>query len=379
MQILLDIHSRMPLHYISFFSNQEFFVRKYLLPLLLSLFFLGNVNSMAALADHSDEAFFSDHGIIFSGNANQPLAKEVANYLNVSLGNASVTRFSDGEIKIQILESVRDKDVFIIQPTCPTATQSVNDNIMELFLLVRTMKRASAASITAVVPYFGYARQDRKNTSRVPISAADIAWFLEVAGVNRVLTIDLHCGQIQGFFHDAPVDNLEASVVFVPYFSQMDLHNVVVVSPDAGGVDRAKTFLERLGKHGVYGKMAIISKQRVQAGVIESMNLIGDVSNSDVIIVDDICDTAGTLVQAAQLLKDHGALRVFAAITHPVFSGPALKRISDSVIDELVISDTVPLKEGMPPNIRCLSVAPLLGEAIRRIYLGESVSALFKS
>lgn len=354
-------------------------MRKSTFVLLIGILFLGNFSPAYCHQSHYQDAFFNDHGIVFSGNANLPLAKQVAEYLNVSLGSATVNRFSDGEIQIKINESVRDKDVFIVQPTCPSASQSVNDNVMELFLLVRTMKRASASSITAVIPYFGYARQDRKSAARVPISAADLALLLEVAGVNRVLTVDLHCGQIQGFFHDAPVDNLYAATVFVPHFAQMNLHNVVVVSPDAGGVDRAKKFLEGLSRHGVSGKMAIISKQRAQAGVVETMNLIGEVEGSDVIIVDDICDTAGTLVQAAQLLKDHGALRVFAAITHPVFSGPALQRIRDSVIDELIISDTIPLKEGAPANIRGISVAPLLGEAIRRIYLGQSVSELFKS
>lgn len=321
---------------------------------------------------------FSEHGIIFSGNANIPLANEVAKYLEISLGDATVKKFNDGEIQIQINQSVRNKHVFIIQPTCLSSTHTVNDNLMELYLLVRAVKRASTASITAVIPYFGYARQDRKNAPRVPISAADVALLLETAGVDRVLTIDLHSAQIQGFFHNVPVDNLYASTVFVPYFAKKELNQVVVVSPDAGGIDRSKKFLEGLGRHGICGGMAIISKQRSKAGCVDSMQLIGSVEGSDVIIVDDICDTAGTLVQAAQLLKENGALRVYAATTHPVFSGPALKRIRESVIDELVVSDSIPLDGELPGNICSLSVAPLLGEAIRRTYYGESISDLFQ-
>lgn len=326
----------------------------------------------------SDKSAFSANGILFSGNANIPLAKEVAKYLEVPLGNATVGRFNDGEIQIVIGDNIRNKDVFILQPTASSETQSINDNLMELYLLVRTMKRSSAASITAVIPYYGYARQDRKTAPRVPISAADVALLLESAGVDRVVTVDLHCGQIQGFFRDVPVDNLYAATVFVPYFAKKDLKNVVVVSPDAGGVDRAKKFLEYLGKHNIQGKMAIISKQRAKAGVVDTMNLIGDVDGADAIIVDDLCDTGGTLALAAKLLKDKGARRVFTAVTHPVFSGQALQKIQDSVIDEMVIADTIPLKSNAPKNIKVISVAPLLGEAILRIQRGQSVSDLFK-
>ena len=325
-----------------------------------------------------DDPICRGQAILFSGNTNLPLAEAVASYLDTPLGEATIKCFNDGETSIQVKQSVRNKEVFILQSTCSTDTQSVNDSIMELYLLVRTMKRASAATITAIIPYYGYARQDRKNTPRVPISAADIALLLEVAGIDRIVTIDLHCGQIQGFFHNAPVDNLYAETMFVPYFAEKQLHNPVIVSPDAGGVDRAKKFQENLARQGTSPRLAIISKQRAGAGVIEMMNLIGDVEGCDVIIVDDMCDTAGTLVQAAQLLRDKGAVRVFAAITHGVFSGPALDRIRHSVIEELVISDTIPLKANAPENIHCISIAPLLGEAIRRIYLGESVSSLFQ-
>jgi ribose-phosphate pyrophosphokinase len=255
--------------------------------------------------------------------------------------------------------------------------QSVNDTLMELFLLVRTMKRASARSITVVIPYYGYARQDRKAMSRVPISAADVAMMLEEGGADRVLTIDLHCGQIQGFFRNVPVDNLFSSPIFIDYFVSKELNNVVVVSPDAGGVDRAYKFAQQLRQKGVPAEMALISKRRASAGVIESMYLIGDVYGADAIIVDDICDTAGTLVKAAQLLKDSGASRVFAVIPHAVFSGNALDKIRNSVIYEMVIADTIPLREQAPDNLTCLTVSSLLGDAILRIYKGESVSALF--
>jgi ribose-phosphate pyrophosphokinase len=320
---------------------------------------------------------FVENAIIFSGNATKNLAQNIADYLGVDVGAAIVSQFNDGEIQIQAQESVRGKHIFIIQSTCLTSTQSVNDALMELFLLVRTMKRASAASITAVIPYYGYARQDRKAMARVPISAADVAMMLEDGGVDRVLTIDLHCGQIQGFFRNAPVDNLFSSPIFIDYFIHKDLNNVVVVSPDAGGVDRAYKFAQQLRKHNVPANMALISKRRASAGVIESMYLIGDVNGADAIIVDDICDTAGTLVKAAQLLQDSGANRVFAVIPHAVFSGNALEKISNSVIYEMVIADTIPLRGQAPENLTVLTVSQLLGDAILRIYNGDSVSALF--
>jgi ribose-phosphate pyrophosphokinase len=322
---------------------------------------------------------YAQHEImLFTGNANRALAEKVSEYMHIPLGSAFINTFNDGEIQIHINESVRGKDIFIIQPTCQNETQSVNDSLLELYLLIRTMKRASAHSITAILPYYGYARQDRKTTSRVPISAADVACMLEIAGVDRIVTIDLHCGQIQGFFRNIPVDNLFASPLFVSYIAHKDLRNVVVVSPDAGGVERAKKFAESLKKKGVEAAIAMISKERKKAGVIESMNLIGDVQGSDAIIVDDLCDTGGTLVKAAALIKAEGARRVFAVITHPVFSGNALDTIRNSVLEEMLITDTVPLKKQAPPNLHLISVAPLIGEAIQRIHQGESVSMLFE-
>ncbi len=314
----------------------------------------------------------------FSGSANVDLAKKIADKLGVQLSSATIGRFNDGEIKIQIEESIRNCDVYILQSSCPTSSASVNDSIMELYLLVRAMKRASAQSVTAIVPYFGYARQDRKMKSRVPISASDIAMLFELAGIDHVIAVDLHCGQIQGFFHKASVDNLYAAKIFVPYIlNKTDLHNPVIVSPDSGGVERTKQFAEALSVYGIKTQLAMIVKQRKEAGIIEKMDLVGNVQGSDVILVDDLCDTAGTLVAAAYELKQKGAKRVFACITHPVFSGSAMVKIANSAIDELVITDTIPLRESPPPNIRQLSIAPLLAEAIERAYNGQSVSNLF--
>jgi ribose-phosphate pyrophosphokinase len=330
--------------------------------------------------------FFTGHGIaadcgpgfrLFSGSGNPQLAKEVARLLEIEVSQAIVDRFNDGEIHIQILDNVRNCDVFILQSTCMSSHSTVNDNLMELFLMIRAIKRSSAKSITAVIPYFGYARQDRKMQGRVPISASDVAMLMEMAGADHVMAIDLHCGQIQGFFHQTPVDNLFASTLFVPYVARLGLYDPVIVSPDAGGVERAKLFIEGLQSLGIPSRMAIIVKQRAGAGAIDSMNLVGKVLGSDVVIVDDICDTAGTLVAAAKELKNQGARRVFACITHPLFSGPACTRIADSCLEELIVTNTIPLRGEVPSNIKQLSVAPLLAQAIYRIYHGESVSGLF--
>jgi ribose-phosphate pyrophosphokinase len=315
---------------------------------------------------------------LFSGNSCKHLAEAVARQLDMPLSKVKIERFSDGEIKIKIEENIRNAEVFIIQSTCFTCSSSVNDNLMELYLLIRAMKRASSGPINVIIPYFGYARQDRKSESRVPISASDIAMMLETAGADHVISVDLHCGQIQGFFHQAPVDNLYAAPIFVHYLaSKRDLVNPVVVSPDAGGVERAKKFLEGLQANRVDANLAIIVKQRAEASVIEKMNLVGNVENCDAIIVDDICDTAGTLVKAAKELKQHGARRVFACITHPVFSGSALERIAQSDLTELVVTDSIAISDHAPSNIIQLSIAPLIANAIERTSNGSSISHLF--
>lgn len=315
--------------------------------------------------------------MLFSGTANLPLAEKIAKCLQMHLSPATLSRFNDGEIRIKIEENVRGSEIYLVQSVCLTDKNSVNDSLIELYLMIRTLRRSSAGTITAIIPYYGYARQDRKTESRVPISASDIAMLVELAGADHIICVDLHCGQIQGFFHDTTVDNLNAAPIFVQYFSSKDLIRPVVISPDAGGVDRAKKFIEGLNWHGVDANLAIFVKQRAGAGVIDKMNLVGDVKDCDVIIVDDICDTAGTLVQAARELKNQGARRVFACITHPVFSGAALEKIGNSCLEELVVADTIPQRMQLPSNIVQLSIAPLIAEAIRRTHHGESISHLF--
>jgi ribose-phosphate pyrophosphokinase len=305
---------------------------------------------------------------LFSGNANRPLAEEIAQDLRLKLGDADVSRFSDGEVFVQINENVRGEDVFIVQPTCPP----VNDALMELLVMIDAFKRASARRITAVLPYYGYGRQDRKAQPRVPISAKLVADLITAAGANRVLAVDLHAGQIQGFFN-IPVDHLFAAPVIIDYLAKKDLHEPVLVSPDAGGVERARAIAKRL-KAG----LAIIDKRRDGNNVAVFMHLIGDVSGKDVVVIDDMIDTAGTLIQAVEALKREGARRVLAAGVHPVLSGPAISRIKDSELEELVVTNSIPLPpEKMLPKIHVLSVAPLLAEAMRRIHDEESVSTLF--
>ncbi len=315
--------------------------------------------------------------LLFAGNSSKALVSEISNELGVPVSPMLVSRFNDGEIRVNILKNVRNKEVFIVNSTCSTTDSSINDVLMELYLTIRTLKRSSVKSITAVIPYFGYARQDRKTSSGVPISASDIAMLLERAGVDRVLMIDLHCGQIQGFFHDIAVDNLYSTAIFIPYLVQLNLDNIVIVSPDAGGVDRAKKFKEALEKTGFKASLAMIIKERAAPGEISQVTLVGNVEGCNVIIVDDICDTAGTLVEAAKKLKEFGAKRIFTCITHPVFSGPALQRIAASEIDEMIVTDTIPLKGIMPRNVTQISSARLLAEAIMRIHAGKSIADLF--
>jgi ribose-phosphate pyrophosphokinase len=308
--------------------------------------------------------------VLFTGNANPVLAQEIATHLGVELGRAMVGRFSDGEVSIEIRQNVRARDVFVVQPTCsPT-----NENLMELFIMVDALKRASARRITAVIPYFGYARQDRRpRSTRVPISAKVVANMLQTVGVERVLTMDLHADQIQGFF-DIPVDNIYASPVLLSDLKSRNYTNLVVVSPDVGGVVRARALAKQLGCD-----LAIIDKRRPSANVSEVMHVIGEIEGRNCVIMDDMIDTAGTLVKAAEVLKQRGARSVYAYCTHPVFSGPAVERIRGSQIDEVVIANTIPLSAAAKacPKIRQLSVAFLFAETIRRISDGESVTSLF--
>jgi ribose-phosphate pyrophosphokinase len=313
----------------------------------------------------------SDTLALFAGNANPALAQDIARHLQTKLGDAEVTRFSDGECKVELMENVRGRDVFIVQPTCPPA----NDTLMELLVMVDAFRRASAARITAVMPYFGYARQDRRpRATRSPITAKLVANMISSAGVNRLVTIDLHANQVEGFF-DIPVDNLYASPVLLGDAWKQSYRNMIVVSPDVGGVVRARAFAKRLDD----ADLAIIDKRRPRPNESKVMNIIGDVKGKICVLVDDMVDTAGTLCVAAKALKNEGAQKVIAYITHPVLSGKAVELISNSVLDELVVTDTVPLSEQAKScgRIRQLSVAALLAETIRRIRDEESVSSLY--
>jgi ribose-phosphate pyrophosphokinase len=305
---------------------------------------------------------------IFTGNANPALAKEICDYLGLPLGEAFVGRFNNGEVQIMIDESVRGKDVFIIQPT----SYPVNDNLMELMVMADALKRASARHITAVVPYYGYARQDRKTRGREPITAKLVANLMQTSGITRLVTVDLHAGQIQGFF-DVPVDHLYGASILAKYINEKNLEDAIVVSPDLGGVTRARDLADRIG-----APIAIIEKKRPEPGVAKVMNLIGDVKGKNCIIVDDIVDTAGSLVEGAKALEEFGAKSVTAAVTHAVLTDPASERIANSNIKELIVTNTIPLPENCKlENITQLSVAPLLGEAIMRIFHEVSVSNLF--
>ena len=303
---------------------------------------------------------------LFSGTANPEFAKKVGEYLNMEVGEAFINKFSDGEISVQIKESVRGQDVFIVQPTCAPA----NDHLMELLIMIDALKRSSARSISAVIPYYGYARQDRKAAPRVPISAKLVADMLETAGIDRMITIDLHAAQIQGFF-DIPVDNLYGSVLFMDYIKSKNLPNPIIASPDIGGVARARSYANKLGYD-----LVIVDKKREKANESEVMNIIGDVEGKDVILVDDMVDTAGTLVKAAEVLKKRGATSVMACTTHGVLSGPAYDRLNGGTLDELVVSDTIPLS-GSSDKITVLSAANMIGETINRISRNESVTSIF--
>jgi len=307
--------------------------------------------------------------IIFSGNSNPLLSQKICEYINVPLGGEKVKRFSDGEIQIEIDENVRSKDIFVIQSIC----SPVNDNLVELLLMLDALKRASANRITAVIPYYGYARQDKKVAPRVPISAKLVADILTVAGATRIITMDLHAGQIQGFFN-IPVDNLFAAPVIIDYIRKKFNNDLVIVSPDAGGVERARAFAKRLN-----AGLAIIDKRRDAPNQAKAMAVIGNVTDKVVVILDDMVDTAGTLVEAAGAIMKNGAREIHASCSHPVLSGPAIQRIEDSELKTLVVTDTIPLKENAIDcnKIKVLSISKLIGEAIIRSFKGDSVTSLF--
>jgi len=305
---------------------------------------------------------------IFTGNANPDLAKEICAYLCIPLGSAVIKRFSDGEVNVEIRDNVRGVDVFVVQPTCPP----VNDHLMELLILMDGLKRASAMRVTAVLPYYGYARQDRKVLPRAPITAKLVADLLTAAGVSRLLTMDLHAGQIQGFFN-IPVDHLYSAPVMLEYIKAKYGNDIVIVSPDAGGVERARAFAKRLS-----ASLAIIDKRRVVPNVAQVLNIIGEVDGKTAILLDDMVDTAGTLAQSAEALRREGAEHIYACATHAVLSGPAIERLEKSEIEELVVTDTIPLgPKAACRKLHVLTVAPLLGEAIKRIHFQDSVSSLF--
>ena len=310
-----------------------------------------------------------DNFIIFSGNSNPVLSKKICDYINVPLGGDKVKRFSDGEIQIEIDENVRAKEVFVIQSTCPP----VNENLVELLLMIDAFKRASAAKITAVIPYYGYARQDKKVAPRVPISAKLVADLLTVAGAGRVITMDLHAGQIQGFF-DIPVDNLFAAPVIIDYVRDYFNKDLVIVSPDAGGVERARAYAKRLN-----AGLAVVDKRRDAPNLARAMFVVGDVVGKDVVIIDDMVDTAGTLTEAAEAIMKNGANEVHAACAHPVLSGLAIERIENSILKTVVVTDTIPLKKNAQAcdKIKVLSIAMLVGEGIIRSFRGDSVTSLF--
>jgi len=305
---------------------------------------------------------------VFTGTAHKELAKSIGRHLDVSLGDMVVTRFSDGETRVKINDNVRGKDVFVIQPTCPPT----NENIIELLIMIDALKRASAARITAVMPYFGYARQDRKDQPRVPITAKLVANLLTVAGANRVLTMDLHAGQVQGFF-DIPLDNLYAIEVFVGYFEKKKLNDLVIVSPDVGGIKMARAYAKKFS-----AGLAIVDKRRNSPEETEVMHILGEVKDKNVILVDDIIATGSSLVEAARALRNNGAKKIYAAITHGVLSANAVEKIGDSDIDSLVVTDSIPLPENKKhPKIKVVSVDELFAEAIKRIHFEKSISVLF--
>jgi ribose-phosphate pyrophosphokinase len=341
---------------------------------------------------------------IYSGSSNLNLTKQIIDFIdgketcvrdalthkgkeyvsekiviNNVKSNVKVETFNDGEINIQYLDSLRQKDVFIVQSVCKTNEQSVNDTLQELKFMINAARLASAHSITAVIPYFGYARQDRKTKPGVPISAALVAQEIENAGANHIITFDLHCGQIQGFFTKATLDNLPATLIFAPHIASLNLTNPVVVSPDAGGTERACKFKDISHKYGLNPDYAMIAKKRADAGVVESMDLVGSVKDKTVVIIDDMCDTGGTLIKAAEELLENGALAVYACFTHAVFSKDAISKLANSCFKQIVTTDTIPLRGNCPNNMVVLPTASMLADVIQRVQNGESVSAYLNS
>jgi ribose-phosphate pyrophosphokinase len=305
--------------------------------------------------------------LVFSGNANKPLARKVCDYLSLPLGKLEISRFPDGEIDMKIMEDVRGADVYVIQPTCPP----VNENLMELLIMVDCLRRASAERITAVIPYFGYARQDRKAEGRVPISAKLVANVITAAGVNRALAVDLHAAQLQGFF-DIPMDHLYAAPVLVEYFRRLELKDLTIVSPDVGGIKMARAYAKRLN-----ADLAIVDKRRSGPTETEVMHVIGEVDGRNVILVDDMISTATSITEAARVCRKKGAKDVYICGTHAVFAGKAVEKLQKAPVREVIVTDTIPLEGKEFPNLKVLSIANLLGEAIRRIHHSESVSSLF--
>lgn len=357
-------------------------LKKHLVSALITITtLLSNTLAMESpLSEIQIKSRLPENCLIFTGSANPDLGKKIAKELHTNLSPLKTARFADREINLRFETLVRDKNIFIIQPTCNTENGSPNDHLMELLLTIKGAQRASAENITAVIPYFGYARQDRKTSSGVPISASDVAEMIENTGVRRVLCVDLHCGQIQGFFHKTPVDNLDGSLIFASHIAKLNLDNVVIVSPDAGGMERARKFAEFLRVSGVVvDDISMIYKMRNKDNVIEITKLLGSVEGKNAIIVDDMVDSGGTLVKAGEELLNNGALNVYACITHGVFSGEALDKIKNSPFKKVMVTDTIPLRGEAPENLEVISAAPLIADAIERIVTGERVSDLFKT
>jgi len=314
---------------------------------------------------------------LFAGNSNPELAAEVANILGVDINEAEVGKFHDGEVKIKINDSVKGKDIYILQSICKTKDASVNDNLMELYLLIRACKRSSAKRVIAVIPYLGYARQDRKYSEICPISASDIAMLLETAGVDHIISLDMHSAQIQGFYHQAIVDNLMTNFLVVPYFVRKDIPKIVVVASHSGAITRSIKFIDGLNRYNIDSRL-VVCAMLPQKKILSDMFLIGDVKGSDVLIVNDMCDTAKSVVATAKEVKKRGANKIYAYSTHGLFSHDAIEKIRNSDIDEMIITDTIPLKQEIPKNITQISIAPLIAAAIKRTQKGEPLSNLFK-